>query len=127
MDETTNELAFVATGVYGEPLPKQNGSPLRLILPWKYGYKSAKAIDRIEFVDVQPATFWNDLQANEYGFLSNVNPNVPHPRWSQATKEFLVDKETERRVDTQVFDGYDEWVADLYPNEPRTPTEPMAR
>jgi sulfoxide reductase catalytic subunit YedY len=103
------------------------GSPLRLILPWKYGYKSAKAIDRIEFVDVQPATFWNDLQANEYGFLSNVNPNAPHPRWSQATKEFLVDKETERRVDTQVFDGYDEWVADLYPNEPRTPTEPMAR
>jgi sulfoxide reductase catalytic subunit YedY len=127
MDEATHTLAFVATGVYGEPLPKQNGSPLRLVLPWKYGYKNAKAIDRIEFVDREPPTFWNDEAPSEYGFLSNVNPNVPHPRWSQATEEFLVDEDTKREVDTQIFNGYDEWVADLYPDEPRSPTEPMAR
>jgi len=127
MDEAVNELAFVATGVYGEPLPKQNGSPLRLVLPWKYGYKNAKAIDRIAFVDEEPPTFWNDEAPSEYGFLSNVNPNVPHPRWSQAQEEFLVDEDTKREVDTQIFNGYDEWVADLYPDEPRFPTQPMAR
>jgi sulfoxide reductase catalytic subunit YedY len=124
MDEATNELAFVATGLYGEPLPKQNGSPLRLALPWKYGYKGPKAIVRIEFTDEQPKTFWNDLQPTEYGFLSNVNPNIPHPRWSQATERLLGPDE---RVPTQLFNGYGEWVGSLYPDEPREPTGAMAR
>jgi methionine sulfoxide reductase catalytic subunit len=114
MDEATNELAFVATGMYGEPLPKQNGSPLRLVLPWKYGYKGPKAVVRIEFVNRQPATFWNELQPREYGFLSNVNPNIPHPRWSQASERLL----SGERVPTQLFNGYAEWVGSLYPDEP---------
>ncbi len=124
MDEATNELAFVATGLYGEPLPKQNGSPLRLVLPWKYGYKGPKAFVRLEFTEEQPPTFWNTLQPGEYGFLSNVNPNIPHPRWSQAQEELLG---TDENVPTRLFNGYGEWVADLYPDEPRSPTKPMAR
>ncbi len=124
MDEAMNELAFVVTGMYGEPLPKQNGSPLRLALPWKYGYKGPKAIVRIEFTDKQPGTFWNDLQPKEYGFLSNVNPNIPHLRWSQASEELL---ETQERVPTQLFNGYEEWVSALYPDEPRQPGGPLAR
>lgn len=124
MDEATNELAFVVTGMYGEPLPKQNGAPLRLALPWKYGYKGPKAIVRIEFTNRRPSTFWNDLQPDEYGFLSNVNPNVPHKRWSQASEELL---NTGERVPTKLFNGYGEWVAELYPDEPRQPTQPMAR
>lgn len=127
MDEATNELGFVATGLYGEPLPKQNGSPLRMVLPWKYGYKGAKAINVIEFVDEQPPTFWNELQPAEYGFLSNVNPNVPHPRWSQATERFLISETEERRVDTMLFNGYTDWVGELYPDEPRTPSGPIIR
>lgn len=124
MEEATNELAFVVTGMYGEPLPKQNGSPIRLALPWKYGYKGPKAIVRVEFIDREPPTFWNDLQPTEYGFLSNVNPNIPHPRWSQASEELITSGE---RVPTQLFNGYGEWVADLYPDEPREPGRPMAR
>lgn len=124
MDEAVNDLAFIATGMYGAPLPKQNGSPLRLALPWKYGYKGPKAFVRIEFTDEQPPTFWNDLQPKEYGFLSNVNPNIPHPRWSQATERLLNNDE---RVPTRLFNGYDDWVADLYPDEPREPGGPMAR
>ena len=124
MDEAMHELAFVVTGMYGEPLPKQNGSPLRLALPWKYGYKGPKAIVRIEFTNKQPGTFWNDLQPDEYGFLSNVNPNIPHKRWSQASEELL---ETQERVPTQLFNGYDEWVGGLYPDEPRRPGGPLAR
>lgn len=124
MDEAVNELAFVATGMYGEPLPKQNGSPMRLVLPWKYGYKGPKAVVRIDFTNRQPATFWNDLQPKEYGFFSNVNPNIPHPRWSQATEEYLNDG---KRIPTLLFNGYDEWVGDLYPDEPRKPGGPMAR
>ena len=119
MDEALNKLAFVATGMYGEPLPKQNGSPLRVVLPWKYGYKGPKAVTRIEFTKKQPGTFWNQLQPREYGFLSNVNPNIPHPRWSQATERFLPREGIEERMPTMIFNGYDEWVADLYPNEPR--------
>ncbi len=118
MDEATNELAFVVTGMYGEPLPKQNGAPLRLALPWKYGYKGAKAIVEIEFMDRQPPTFWNDLQPGEYGFLSNVNPNVPHPRWSQASERLI--GQNDRRVPTQLYNGYEKWVGDLYPQEPRS-------
>ena len=127
MDEAMNELAFVATGMYGEPLPKQNGSPLRLVFPWKYGYKGAKAITRITFTRKQPKTFWSDLEPMEYGFLSNVNPNVPHPRWSQASERFLPRENTEERIPTQIFNGYDEWVADLYPDEPREPAGPIIR
>ena len=118
MDEAMNELAFVATGMYGEPLPKQNGSPLRLVLPWKYGYKGPKAIVELEFTDKQPPTFWNKLQPSEYSFLSNVNPNVPHPRWSQASERLI--GQNDRRVPTQLFNGYEEWVNDLYPEEPRS-------
>ena len=124
MDEAMNDLAFVVTGMYGEPIPKQNGSPLRLALPWKYGYKGPKAIVRIEFVDAQPPTLWNDLQPKEYGFLSNVNPNIPHPRWSQSTEEVIDDG---KRVPTQLFNGYGEWVAGMYPDEPTTPSRPVAR
>ena len=124
LDEATNELAFVATGMYGAPLPKQNGSPLRLALPWKYGYKGPKAIVRIEFTDKRPPTFWNDLQPKEYGFLSNVNPNIPHPRWSQASERLLNNDE---RVPTRLFNGYESFVADLYPDEPREPGGPLAR
>jgi sulfoxide reductase catalytic subunit YedY len=118
MDEAMNELAFMATGMYGEPLTKQNGSPLRLALPWKYGYKGPKAVVRLEFTRRQPKTFWNDLQPTEYSFLSNVNPNVPHPRWSQASERFMADADNIRRIPTQLFNGYAEWVSDLYPDEP---------
>ncbi len=127
MEEAMNELAFVAVGMYGEPLPKQNGSPLRLVLPWKYGYKGPKALTRIEFTRKQPSTFWNELQPKEYGFLSNVNPNIPHPRWTQASERFLQSEEVEQRVRTQLFNGYDEWVGDLYPDEPRSPAGPIIR
>ena len=124
MDEAVNDVAFVATGLYGEPLPKQNGSPLRLALPWKYGYKGPKAIVKIEFMNKRPPTFWNDLQPKEYGFLSNVNPNIPHPRWSQASEEII---DTGKRVPTQLFNGYGEFVASMYPDEPTEPQRPFAR
>ena len=86
MAEATNDLAFLATGVYGKPMPKQNGAPLRLALPWKYGFKSIKSIVRFSFTDKRPKGYWEPLQATEYGFWANVNPQVPHPRWSQATR-----------------------------------------
>ena len=127
MEEALNELAFVATGLYGEPLPKQNGSPLRLVLPWKYGYKGPKAFVRIEFTRKQPETFWSMLQPREYGFLSNVNPNIPHPRWSQATERFLSAEGVEEKIPTQLFNGYDQWVAELYPDAPRTFAGPIVR
>lgn len=111
MAEATNELAFLVTGAYGKPLPKQFGAPIRMHLPWKYGFKSAKSITRFTFTDEQPKTFWNEIQAKEYGFWANVNPEVPHPRWSQATEEFLA---TGERIPTQIYNGYGEYVADLY-------------
>ena len=111
IDEARNELALVVTGMYGHPLQKQNGAPVRIAVPWKYGYKSAKAIERIEFTEERPATFWNDLAPAEYGFLSNVNPEVPHPRWSQATERIV---ETGERIPTLPFNGYGEWVAEMY-------------
>lgn len=114
MDEATNEIAFVATGIYGAPLPKQHGSPLRLVLPWKYGYKGPKAVRKITFVNKQPKTFWNDLQPGEYSFLSNVDPRVPHPRWSQATERFIQSERDVRRVPTQPYNGYESWVGSLY-------------
>lgn len=111
MDEAMNELAFVATGMYGHPLQKQNGAPVRIHLPWKYGYKSPKSIVRIECTDQQPATFWNTSTPSEYGFYSNVDPGLPHPRWSQEQEEIVG---TGRRIPTLPFNGYGEWVADLY-------------
>jgi sulfoxide reductase catalytic subunit YedY len=111
MAEANNELAFLATGMYGHPLLKQHGSPVRLVVPWKYGYKSAKSLVRIEFTDEQPATFWNTLVPREYDFQANVNPNVPHPRWSQAHEKMLG---TGERRPTQLYNGYGTWVADLY-------------
>ncbi|MGH7029350.1 MAG: protein-methionine-sulfoxide reductase catalytic subunit MsrP, partial [Stellaceae bacterium] len=109
--EAKNELAFVATGMYGKPLPKQDGAPLRLVVPWKYGFKSAKSIVRVSFTDQQPVSFWQNVQGDEYGFWANVNPAVPHPRWSQATERMIG---TDQRVPTLIWNGYGEYVAHLY-------------
>ncbi len=111
LDEATNELAFVATGMYGHPLLKQHGAPVRLVVPWKYGFKSAKSIVRVELTDEQPATFWNTISPHEYDFAANVNPAVPHPRWSQRTERMLGSGEVRP---TQLYNGYGEWVAKLY-------------
>ena len=111
IDEAMHPLAFAVTGLYGQTLPKQNGAPLRLALPWKYGYKSAKAITRIRLVNEQPSTAWNQLAPSEYGFYGNVNPEVPHPRWSQARENRL--GELQKRA-TLPFNGYAQWVSDLY-------------
>lgn len=121
MDEAMNELAMVVTGIYGEPLLRQHGAPVRIIVPWKYGYKSPKSIVRIEFVRDEPRTFWQ-VQPHEYGFLSNVNPNIPHPRWPQNVSYWL---DTEETFSTPIFNGYDEYVGDLYPDEPREMQEPL--
>jgi methionine sulfoxide reductase catalytic subunit len=112
MAEAGNELAFLVTGAYGHPLAKQHGAPLRLAVPWKYGFKSIKSITRFTFTDQRPKSFWEALQASEYGFWANVNPDVPHPRWSQKTEE-IVGMNKERRP-TMLFNGYGEYVADLY-------------
>jgi len=111
MDEALNDLAFVATGIYGAPLPKQHGAPWRLVLPWKYGFKSPKAIHRIEFLKDQPSTFWPDVWPQEYGFYSNVNPDVPHPRWSQAQETPLGEAGP---IPTRLFNGYEAQVGSLY-------------
>jgi sulfoxide reductase catalytic subunit YedY len=111
MEEATNDLAFIATGLYGKPIPKQNGAPLRLAVPWKYGFKSVKSIVRFTFTDKRPKSFWEAIQASEYGFWANVNPEVPHPRWSQATEKPLGSDE---RIPTLLFNGYAEQVAGLY-------------
>jgi sulfoxide reductase catalytic subunit YedY len=113
MDEARNELTMLATGLFGKPLPKQNGSPIRLVVPWKYGYKSIKAIVKIELVDKRPPTFWNTVKAAEYGFLSNVDPKVPHPRWSQA-EEWMIDGGRTKKRPTLPYNGYGESVAELY-------------
>jgi methionine sulfoxide reductase catalytic subunit len=109
--EAGNDLAFLVTGAYGKPVAKSMGAPLRLALPWKYGFKSIKSIVRFSFVEERPKSFWEGLQASEYGFWANVNPEVPHPRWSQATEELLG---TNERRPTLLFNGYGEYVADLY-------------
>jgi sulfoxide reductase catalytic subunit YedY len=111
IDEAANDLAFISTGMYGKPLPPQNGGPIRLTLPWKYGFKSAKALVRISFAEKRPATFWQAIGPSEYGFWANVNPAVAHPRWSQASERLLGSDE---RVPTQIFNGYAEQVAGLY-------------
>jgi sulfoxide reductase catalytic subunit YedY len=111
MAEATNGLAFIATGLYGKPMPRQNGAPLRLVVPWKYGFKSIKSIVRLSFTDQRPVNFWQEIQSSEYGFWANVNPEVPHPRWSQAEEEVLG---REGKVPTVLYNGYAEYVAHLY-------------
>lgn len=114
IEEAMNPLALVATGMYGKPLPKQNGAPLRLVVPWKYGFKSIKSIVKIEFTDKQPKTLWNDLASSEYGFYANVNPKVDHPRWSQASERILDKGFFPKRKPTLMFNGYEKEVAHLY-------------
>ncbi len=109
--EAMNDLSFIATGAYGKDLPKSMGAPLRLHTPWKYGFKSIKSIVKISFVAEQPMNFWQAIQSSEYGFWANVNPEVSHPRWSQATEEVLG---TGERVPSVIYNGYGEFVADLY-------------
>jgi len=111
MAEAANELAFLVTGAYGKPLPKQMGAPLRLAVPWKYGFKSVKAIVRFRFQKTRPKTYWESVGPTEYGFWANVNPNVSHPRWSQANERLIG---TDERVATKLFNGYAEQVAGLY-------------
>ncbi|MCC0805414.1 protein-methionine-sulfoxide reductase catalytic subunit MsrP [Methylobacterium sp. W2] len=111
MEEANNDLAFIATGIYGKPLANQFGAPIRLAVPWKYGFKSVKSIVKLSFVAERPKTFWEGLQASEYGFWANVNPAVSHPRWSQASERVLG---TDQRVPTLIYNGYGEQVAGLY-------------
>jgi sulfoxide reductase catalytic subunit YedY len=111
MEEATNELTLLVTGVYGKPLPPSMGSPLRLHTPWKYGFKSVKSVVSFEFTDKRPKSFWEELQASEYGFWANVNPDVPHPRWSQASETVLGQDE---KVPTVIWNGYGEFVAHMY-------------
>jgi len=111
LDEAMHDLTILATGLYGQPMPNANGAPIRLVVPWKYGFKSIKSIVKIELVENQPGTLWNMVGPNEYGFYSNVNPDRPHPRWSQASERRI--GELSRRP-TLMFNGYAEQVADLY-------------
>jgi methionine sulfoxide reductase catalytic subunit len=111
LDEANHDLSFIALGLYGKVLTPQNGAPMRLVVPWKYGYKSAKSLVKIEFTKEKPATFWNTLAPQEYGFESNVDPAVPHPRWSQATELPLGENE---RIPTLIYNGYKDQVASLY-------------
>ena len=114
MDEAMNPLALLCFGCYGNVLPNQNGAPVRVVLPWKYGFKSAKSIVKLHFTDKQPRTLWNDMAANEYGFYSNVNPNVDHPRWSQANERRIDSSFLPKTIPTQIFNGYGDQVAGMY-------------
>jgi len=116
MDEAMHPLTLLAFGMYGEVLPNQNGAPVRLVVPWKYGFKSAKSIVKLRFVEKEPGTAWNKAAANEYGFYSNVNPNVDHPRWSQATERRIGDGGGlfAKRSKTLMFNGYEAQVGQLY-------------
>lgn len=111
MDEAMNEMTLLATGIYGRPLPRQHGAPFRIVVPWKYGYKSPKSVVRIELVSEKPATFWNQLAPREYGFLSNIRPDVPHPRWSQAQERMIG---TGEKRPTLPYGGYGAFVSHLY-------------
>ncbi|HET9481148.1 MAG TPA: protein-methionine-sulfoxide reductase catalytic subunit MsrP [Candidatus Polarisedimenticolia bacterium] len=114
MAEAANELTLLATGIYGHPLPMQHGAPIRLVTPWKYGFKSIKSITRIEFLDRQPPAFWNDVAPAEYDLVANVDPAVPHPRWSQATERFILAGGASERIPTRRYNGYEDFVAHLY-------------
>src|SRR6056297_99452 len=114
LDEAMHPLTIMATGIYGRDIPNQNGAPLRLIVPWKYGFKSIKSVVRITLTDVEPPTSWNKANAREYGFYSNVNPEVDHPRWSQATERRIGGGLFSPRIPTQMFNGYGDEVAALY-------------
>lgn len=114
IEEARNELALIAVGLYGKPLRNQNGAPLRLVVPWKYGFKSAKSLVKIEFVVEQPKTLWNQLAPNEYGFYANVNPNVDHPRWSQKSERVIGAGFFSGKQPTLMFNGYEKQVAHLY-------------
>jgi methionine sulfoxide reductase catalytic subunit len=113
IDEAANDIAFVSSGLFGKPLPKQNGGPIRLTVPWKYGFKSAKALAKVSFTDKQPVNFWQAIAPTEYGFWANVNPAVPHPRWSQAQERLIGTSEI---VPTVIYNGYGDFVASLYAN-----------
>ncbi|MEM6938808.1 MAG: protein-methionine-sulfoxide reductase catalytic subunit MsrP [Pseudomonadota bacterium] len=114
MDEAMHPLTIMATGIYGKDMPNQNGAPLRLVVPWKYGFKSIKSIVRISLVEEEPPTAWNKANGREYGFYSNVNPQVDHPRWSQASERVIGSGLFARRQPTLMFNGYEEEVGDLY-------------
>jgi len=114
IDEAMNELPIMAVGLYGEILPNQNGAPIRLVVPWKYGFKSIKSIVKIRFTEMQPQTTWNEAAPKEYGFYSNVNPDVDHPRWSQKKERRIGEPFWKPKVDTVLFNGYGEQVAHLY-------------
>lgn len=116
LDEAMHPLTIMATGVYGKTLPPQNGAPIRLVVPWKYGFKSIKSIVRIHLTDKEPPTTWNILAAREYGFYANVNPQVSHPRWSQARERRITKGGlfTQNRIETQIFNGYGDEVASMY-------------
>jgi sulfoxide reductase catalytic subunit YedY len=114
LDEAMHPLTMMATGIYGRDIPNQNGAPMRLVVPWKYGFKSIKSIVRITLTDEEPPTAWNMANAREYGFYSNVNPNVPHRRWSQSDERRIGGGLFARRVPTLMFNGYEEEVASLY-------------
>ncbi|MFC3182352.1 protein-methionine-sulfoxide reductase catalytic subunit MsrP [Cypionkella sinensis] len=120
LDEAMHPLTILATGLYGKPMPNQNGAPIRLVVPWKYGFKSIKAIVRISLVAEQPVTTWNTLAANEYGFYANVNPEVDHPRWSQASERRIGGGLFAGRIDTLKFNGYGDQVASLYAGQDLT-------
>jgi methionine sulfoxide reductase catalytic subunit len=109
--EAMNELAFLATGIYGHPLPKQHGAPVRLVVPWKYGFKNIKSIVKIELVDYRPSTFWNTLQGLEYDFTANVDPRIPHPRWPQTREKMIGTGEVRP---TLIYNGYEKFVGNLY-------------
>jgi sulfoxide reductase catalytic subunit YedY len=114
LDEAMHPLTIMATGIYGKDIPNQNGAPLRLVVPWKYGFKSIKSVVKITLTDKEPPTSWNKANAREYGFYSNVNPNVDHPRWSQATERTIGGGLFARRKETLMFNGYEDEVASLY-------------
>lgn len=122
IDEAMNKLGFVATGAYGKRLLPQSGSPLRIVMPWKYGYKGPKSVVRMTFTDTQPSTLWSAAVPDEYPFYSNVDPEIPHPRWSQAEEKLIVDKANVADVEiipTQRYNGYEKEVGHLYTNMPR--------
>ncbi len=118
LDEAMHPLTMMATGIYGKPMPNQNGAPIRLVVPWKYGFKSIKSIVRITLTDEEPFTSWNDANAREYGFYSNVNPQVDHPRWSQASERVIGGGLFAKRIPTLMLNGYENEVAGLYADKP---------